>query len=121
MVRFVNSVDRTLPWLLAAAVLAFCATFTVAEAKDKGPSKPKNHLAKVEGKITAVDATAGTVTVTRRKGTSVTVNVTADTKIEVDEAHATLADLAVGMFGEAKYDATTLNAAKIEGETPAAP
>lgn len=121
MVRFV-ALTRSLPFGLAASLVLLCLAFTVAEAKDKGSSKPKKDaLAKVEGVITNVDMEKGAVTIRKRRGALVTVTVSATTKIEVDDAHAALSDLKVDMFGEAKYDPATFVAKKIEGETSASP
>lgn len=106
---------------IVASLVIVCLMTAAVEAKSKGPAKPKSPQAKVEGTITAIDTESGKVTITRRRGTEVTVVVDDKTKIEVDDAHAALADLAVGMRGEAKYDPTTFVASKLEGETAAAP
>ena len=86
--------------------------------------------AHVRGKITAVDATAGTVGIqgagqaagddrvsedahSQAPGTTVNLKTDATTRISLNGAPATLADLAVGQFAEAEYDATTMLASKI--------
>lgn len=69
---------------------------------------------KVEGTITAIDLGAQSVTIQPKSGTAVTVFATAATKIERNDLHATLADFQVGDRGEAKYNAATMQASKIE-------
>lgn len=71
-------------------------------------------LAKVKGTIAAVDAAAGTLTITPKKGgADVTLNVDASTYIKRNGQPATLADLVVGDRVEAKYNAATMLAVKI--------
>jgi len=72
--------------------------------------------AKVEGVLTAVDLGNSTVTITPSGGSPITLFVTADTKIERNEEHVTLADLQVGDLAEARFDGNT--AIKIETEEP---
>ena len=55
----------------------------------------------VEGTITAVDATAGTVTLRQESGTLMTIKTGPATEVERDRAHATLTAFAVGDKGEA--------------------
>ena len=69
---------------------------------------------KVEGTITAVDLGAQSVTIQPLSGAAVTVFATALTKIERNDLHATLADFQVGDRGEARYNAATMQASKIE-------
>ncbi|MBI3910925.1 MAG: hypothetical protein HY320_08320 [Armatimonadetes bacterium] len=68
---------------------------------------------RVEGALTAVDQVSVPPTVTIA---GVTVNVTADTEIEIFGHDATLAELAtyIGQTAEAEYDSTTHIASKIE-------
>ena len=70
--------------------------------------------AKVEGVLTAVDLGAGTVTITPLGGSPVVLNVTAGTKIERNEIHVPLSALQIGDAAEAKFDATTMIATKVE-------
>jgi Ca2+-binding RTX toxin-like protein len=71
-------------------------------------------LAQAEGTITAIDATAGTLTILTEKGATVTLTVDANTKFEINEAPATLADFHVGDAVEAKFNPDTNVATKIE-------
>jgi hypothetical protein len=80
----------------------------------------------VEGSITAVDSTAGTVTISGEGDSSgnestssvdVTLNVTTSTVVMLDGSPATLSSLLVGMQAEAQYDSTTMNASFLEAET----
>lgn len=71
----------------------------------------------VEGTISAVDLAASTVSITPDDGSAdVTVNVTADTEIEVDGEDGTIDDLQVGQRAEAKFDPATFDAFRIEVE-----
>ncbi len=69
-------------------------------------------LAKVEGTITAIDGQ--NVTIRTGAGVDVSVVIAASTVLEKNGAHVSLSDFAVGDAAEAKYDATTAVAAKLE-------
>ncbi|MBI5951397.1 MAG: hypothetical protein HY865_07050 [Chloroflexi bacterium] len=73
-------------------------------------------LSELEGVISALDSTAGTVTVTRQDSTTVTVTVNPTTLIKRNKKAATLADLQLGDKVEVKYNAMTLIASKIEAK-----
>ena len=94
------------------------------------------QFSEVEGSITAIDMATGTVTIsgegdgsgggdstssnTSNDGNTpmtVTVNVTTTTVIMFNDSPGTLANLAVGMQAEAKYDPTTMNASFLEAES----
>jgi hypothetical protein len=81
--------------IAAAALIAAPATIhaqaTTATNSPATTAPAKKHGLPLKGKVTAVDATAMTVTV----GTK-TYNVTSDTKITKDGQPATLADVTVG-------------------------
>jgi Cu/Ag efflux protein CusF len=83
----------------------------------------------LKGTIAAVDVQAMTVTITPKVGgPDVTINITADTLIEVDGeiesdgegeptgGPATINDLVVGLLVEVVYDPVTFNAFRIEAE-----
>lgn len=78
----------------------------------------------IRGVITALDTTAGTITITSQDGEGdgatsvVTVNVTANTLLTLDDNPAFLTDLAVGDRAEADYDPTTMNAFTVAAESP---
>jgi Cu/Ag efflux protein CusF len=96
--------------------------------------------AEVKGTITAIDTVANTITVTPEEGPEVTVNVTADTLIEVESESegegdgegegegdgevtadsVTINDFTEGLFVEVVYDPVTLNAFRIEVQDEAA-
>ena len=80
----------------------------------------------VEGSITAIDPTAGTITISGEGDSSggesmtavdVTVNVTGSTVVMLNESPAPLSMLQVGMQAEAQYDPATMNASFVEAET----
>jgi hypothetical protein len=98
--------------LVTAALLAMPA---ISRAQDTttnppaaaAPAAKKHALLPFHGKVSAVDATAGTITVGK-----LTINVTADTKVTKDGKPATLADFAAGELaaGAYKKDGEKLNA-----------
>jgi len=73
---------------------------------------------KLEGTITAIDVGAQSVTIQPTIGDPVTVFATETTKIERNDEEATLADLVVGDQAQAKYNAETFEAYKIEATGP---
>jgi hypothetical protein len=103
-------------WTLAAILSAVALALTASAATaDKGKDDKGN---KVEGTITAVDVSKKTITITRRNGTAVTLNVTAATKAEIDDRDvapsALLKKALVGKRAEATFNAATKNALKVE-------
>ncbi len=89
-------------------------TLVAAKIEVKACVPPPQALAQVEGKVTAVDLTASTVTIAPRRGAPVTLTVDSATVIKRGRQILTLADIVVGDRVEAKYDRTTLVAVKIE-------
>lgn len=69
---------------------------------------------KIEGTLTAVDLGASTITITPLGGSPVMLSVTTTTKVERNELHVSLSDLKVGDAAEARFDAATMNASKVE-------
>ncbi len=68
----------------------------------------------VNGTVAAVDPSAGTITITPAAGGALTLNVNASTEIKVNDMHATLQDVQVGMPVSAEYDTVTLLAHEIK-------
>ncbi|HEX3555831.1 MAG TPA: DUF5666 domain-containing protein [Thermoanaerobaculia bacterium] len=112
------------------ATLADLATGMAAAADYDPVSLVADHIlaraaqhqqAAVEGKVSAVDATAGTISITpEHGGTDVALHVGASTRISRNGTVATLADIKVGDAAEALYDVTTKLALRIDarGERP---
>jgi hypothetical protein len=102
--------------LAAAALLAVPAITRAQDAATNSPSAtpPVHKKATIHGKVSAVDATAMTVTVTGKAGDK-TYYVTSDTKIAKDGAPAAFADITVGevVYGTYKKDGDKMNAVKI--------
>ncbi len=71
----------------------------------------------IAGTVTAVDAGASSLTITPRAGTAATLTTDANTRISLNEAAATLADIPVGARAHARYDGSTLVASRIEAES----
>lgn len=92
--------------IVAAALIALPAITRAEDASAPAAAAPKKHGSMFHGKVSAVDATAMTVTVTGKAGDA-TYNVTADTKITKEGQPATLADVAAGQMvsGAFKKDA----------------
>lgn len=82
----------------------------VIEADSDG----ENNDAHIHGTVSAIDTTAGTLTIAPASGDPVTLNVDASTEIEVNHTSATLADIQVGMPVFAEYDSSTLLAMEIK-------
>jgi len=68
----------------------------------------------VNGTVAAVDPSAGTITITPTAGGALTLSVNASTEIKVNDMHATLQDVQVGMPVSAEYDTVTLLAHEIK-------
>ncbi len=96
---------------MGAVVLADTPTPTPTPTTTPTPA-----ITTIEGAISAVDATAKTVTINPNAGgTAVTLTVTDTTVIETPgNDNATLADLAAGQLVEAKYQTSSLAALVIE-------
>lgn len=77
------------------------------------PGSPGDPLA-----VPPVPPTPTTITIAPKGGgANITLNITANTVIEVNDAIATIADLTVGMLVEAEYDPTTLDGFRIEADS----
>ncbi len=86
-------------------------------ARDAG----NQDQARVRGMLTAVDATAGTLSITPEHGSAVDLKTDAKTRISLNEAPATLADLHTGNAAAAAYDATTMVASSLAARSDSAP
>jgi len=72
------------------------------------------RAANVEGTITAINHTGGTLTVKSRVGHPVTLKVTAATAIERNLQETTFSALKVGDFADVDYNAHSLTATGID-------
>jgi hypothetical protein len=90
--------------LLASAAPAFAA----------GVGPDDSHHGEVKGTISAVDAAAGTLTITPRTGSPLALTIGATTQIKRVGKMATAAALKVGDLAQVKYDTTTKLASKID-------
>jgi hypothetical protein len=74
----------------------------------------------VEGTISAIDTTLGTVSITPEEGgADVVLTVDTTTAIMLDDNPAALTDLQVGFQAEAKYDPTSMVASFVDAESGA--
>jgi len=105
------------------ATLADLATGMKAEADYDPVSLVADHInaravqaaqGEVAGKVAAVDATAGTVTIHPQHGADVVLHTDSTTRISRNGAPATLADIRVGDSAEARYDTTSLLASRLD-------
>lgn len=103
---------------IAILLATFALTLAIGVTTTPALAKHGNKAGRVEGKLTAVDNVAQTVTIQGKKGQIVTLQVNEATKIELNEVHASLADLTVGDRAEARFDPATFIASKIETEGP---
>src|SRR5258707_1073849 len=96
------------------------ALVAVALLVGPGSALAKGHQTKAKGTITAIDTVGGTVTILDRKSNlEVTVTVDANTRIHKDNnEQATLLDLSVGDNADARYNVSTLLAARIQAKSP---
>jgi hypothetical protein len=92
---------------------------TIRDSRDRSDDSEQiegfqqvDGLAKVEGTISAIDGDA--VTIRTRSGLDVQFTITATTVLEKNGVHVTLSSFAVGDPAEAKFDAVTRNAFKLE-------
>jgi hypothetical protein len=98
--------------LVVAIVFLSASAAMRVNAKDGG-------LVGVEGVLTAVDPTAGTLTIRTRRMQDVAISVNATTKIERNDRRATLAAFVPGDRVEAKLLSATGNLAiKVEAVGP---
>lgn len=74
----------------------------------------ENGVGRIEGRITALDVGARSVTIATSGNQSLTLTVASDAKIERNDVHVTLASLQVGDQAEARYSPDTLVASKLE-------
>lgn len=103
---------------LLIVLTAFALTLALGLTATPALAKHGNKAGRIEGKITAVDTVAQTVTIQGKKAQIVTLQANVTTKIERNEVHASLTDLIVGDRTEARFDPGTLIATKIESEGP---
>ena len=91
------------------------ATMTATSISDI--STPGSH-AEVYGTVAAVDATAGTLTITPGTGAAnVTVTVNATTEVKRDGSIATLADFVIGDQVESHYNPVTFLASEVHSNS----
>ena len=101
--------------IITITVMAFGMLFAASPAFASNGSDDSGG--EVKGILAAVDAAAGTVTITPMLGgADIVLTTDASTYIERNDIVVTLAGLIVGETVEAKYDEATLLASKIETE-----
>jgi len=91
-------------------------SLVAAHIDARGDAAPE--LARVEGTISAVDTAAHTLSILPLRSTQVvTLNITPNTAITLDDRPARLDDLARGFTAAASYNPTTLDAARVNAES----
>ncbi len=79
----------------------------------------ENVAGEVEGTIQAVNTTNNTVTITSIRSGNITLTVTANTSIRIeDKGTVALVELKVGQTIDARYDTANMTAIKITAENP---
>ena len=94
--------------------VSFVAFRIEAAPADGGGQQQVSH---VEGTVSAVDAGAGTITITPRTGSPVALTTDSATRITRNDAAATLADIKVGDHAAAEYVTATNVATRIAAES----
>lgn len=97
--------------------VAVALAFPAAAPADKGSGGGQVGQLKVEGTVTAVEPSVGTLTITTKGGVEVKLSVTADTKIERNGQASTLASFKIGDRGQALYAAGGV-ASKVQATGP---
>jgi hypothetical protein len=97
--------------LALAAVVALGLLSQAEAAKGKSP-KPAG---KVEGVLEAVSDSG--VVIRKQNGTLVTLQVTATTKVELNDVRVPVTSLPLGSRTQALYDPATMVASKVESAT----
>jgi hypothetical protein len=92
--------------------------FEIKAGTDDGGDGGGDDHEEVVGTFSAIDTGNSTVTIQPASGAPVTVTITADTEIKVDDEHATIADLVVGQHAKAEYNELTFQAHEIKAENP---
>jgi hypothetical protein len=96
--------------------IVLAAGLALALLAGAAPQAGALRFARVQGTITAVNASPSTVTISNGPA-SVTLNVTSATRIFRDDSLGTSADLVVGRLAQATYETRTLNALSIHVQT----
>src|ERR1700694_5602106 len=93
----------------AVVALALLGTHAAAAKAATG-----GHPARVAGTVSAVDATAGTLTITPTKAAAVTLRTNGQTRLSLNGEPAKLGDIPAGASARAFYDSTTKLALRIQ-------
>jgi preprotein translocase subunit YajC len=94
-----------------AALLALALLGTHAAAAKTATG---GHPARVAGTVSAVNAPAGTLTITPRRAAAVTLSTNGQTRLSLDGEPAKLADIPAGATARALYDSATKLALRIQ-------
>ena len=88
------------------------------DAKAKKPSSNSNSSSNKTGEVSGVVSSTGlgTITITKRGGSSVTITVDGSTRIKRNGKNVGAADIQSGDKVEVKYNKTTMLASKIEAK-----
>jgi hypothetical protein len=76
------------------------------------------NIAKAEGKITAINLSASTVTFATLSGKTLTVTATSKTLVERNNQHVALSALKVGDTGDVVFNTQSMSAYKIDVKGP---
>src|SRR5579862_4667891 len=105
---------RSFSCRLAGACAALLALALLGAPAAAARPASGSHPATIAGTVSAVDTTAGTVTIAPRRGRAVTLTTNAQTRLSLDGKPAKLADIPVGGAARAVYDSATKLARQIE-------
>ena len=111
---------RTLPCRLAGGLTALLALALLGTPVAAAKTARSSHPARIAGTVSAVDTTAGTLTITPRQAAAVTLKTNAQTRLSLDGQPVSLAAVPVGAVARASYDSATKLATRIQVHTQAA-
>jgi len=102
---------------LARACIALVALALLGTHAAAAKAAAGSHPARVAGTVSAVDATAGTLTITPTKAAAVTLRTNGQTRLSLNGEPAKLTDIPAGATARALYDSTTKLALRIQARS----
>jgi hypothetical protein len=107
---------RSFSCRLSGACTALLALALLGAPAAAAKAASRSHAVRIAGTVSAVDTTAGTVTITPRQRHAGAVTLTTDgqTRLSLDGEPAKLADIPVGGAARAVYDSATKLARRID-------
>jgi Domain of unknown function (DUF5666) len=105
---------RSFSCRLAGACAALLALALLGTPAAAAKAASRSHAVRIAGMVSAVDTTAGTISITPRHAGAVTLTTNSQTRLSLDGEPAKLADILVGGAARAVYDSATKLARRID-------